>query len=217
MGDRVTRGPLRDVVCDVTPGHGPPPRRDDCPVCRNCAAVRRTAGFDPDPFFDTCKPHQREAIADAARLRSELEQVKRERDRLAETLASRHGGDPLALLRELDAAREERNTLSAALEALREAAEGMLRRWGGAYEASQAGVELRTALTAIPSDLLASYRQRVLEEEREACARLCDRMRDSWRACAPGEYHKGGADALDAAGLHIRDRSLSPGGHHEDR
>jgi hypothetical protein len=47
------------------------------------------------------------ANAAASALKAELERVRKERDKYHDTLIARHGGEPIALLRELDEAREE--------------------------------------------------------------------------------------------------------------
>lgn len=52
---------------------------------------------------------------DLERLVDERDEARAERDRYLETLLSRHGGEPVMLLRELDEAREQRDGLVAAV------------------------------------------------------------------------------------------------------
>ena len=85
----------------------------------------------------------------AAMLATQLEQLQRERDRYHDALIARHGGEPVALLSELDAARGECERLHRENAELRGAALEVCQRWDRSRHISRSMVEALHALARV--------------------------------------------------------------------
>ena len=95
----------------------------DLVFCAEC-------GFMTSPDYEGCcvicgATYMGDGADEAHRLRAEIERLTRERDearreanRLTDVLVSRHGGEPLDLMEELDEARAEIERLATSLEEL---------------------------------------------------------------------------------------------------